>query len=119
MENKCIPVEVSTFEDLIRFTASMRSFGQNSYILHFKNGKRHVYGVFVVFRDYYKFYGLPLFYYIERVNPIQERYILVKVDEKGEAIEVSNGVKSGWIPIPIISLKEKPDIIPSLKSADF
>ena len=111
MEKKCISIRVAQFKDLVRFATSMRTFGQNSYILHFKHNGRHVYGIFVVFRDYYKYYGLPLFYYIELEKAPEKPYLLVKVEENREIIEFSSGIKSGWIPIPIISLEKKPDII--------
>jgi len=111
LEEKCIPIQVAQFEDLVRFATSMRTFGQNSYILYFEHNGKHVYGIFVVFRDYYKYYGLPLFYYTIRKEPPEKPYLLVKIDERGENIEFSEGIKSGWIPVPIISLKEKPDII--------
>ena len=75
MEEKCIAIKVSSFEDLVRFASSMRMFGQNSYILHFERDNRHIYGVIVVFRDYYKYYGLPLFNYIEKAKPLQHPYI--------------------------------------------
>ena len=60
--NKVIGIEVASFNDLVRMAASSMALGQATYILRHESGKGTVYGILAVFRDYYKFYGLPLFY---------------------------------------------------------
>ncbi len=109
---KCIAVRLASIKDLARFAASMRTYGQHSYIIHFEKEGKHYYGLFIVFRDYYKYYGLPLFYYVVMDSPIDGSYILVKADESGESLEFSEGVRAGWIPVPIITVEESPEIIP-------
>ena len=79
-------------------------------MVHFEHKGKHIYGILTVYRDYYKYYGVPIFYYFESDKKLDGKYILIKVSDKEEVI-VANGTRPGWIHIPIISLKEKPDLI--------
>ncbi|MEM2136563.1 MAG: cren protein [Candidatus Methanomethylicia archaeon] len=103
-----ILMQVSGLEDLARFVASMASLGQPAYALSFEyNGVNYI-GFIAIYRDYYKLYGLPVFYYYGSSSPIDGKYFLVKSEESGEYVKISNGIQHGWIAIPIIKLKNKP-----------
>ncbi len=111
---KLVPVRVSSIHDLARIAATIISLGQPAYLVRYNNrdGKK-VYGIIAVLRDYYKLYGLPmLYYYVDSDNLGNGNYLLVKVDDQGEHVEVSKGTKPGWIAVPIIDLAEKPSFFP-------
>jgi len=106
-----IPMQVENLEDLARFMASIVGLGQPAYALCFDyNGSCYV-GIIAVYRDYYKWYGIPVFYYYESKTPINGKYFLVRSEETGEFIKISNGIQPGWIAIPIIRLKSKPTFL--------
>jgi len=104
-------LRLESLDDLARFVASIASLGQPTYVLHFKHEGKDILGIIAVYRDYYKFYGMPIFYYYESNDEISGKYFLVRAEESGERIQISNGVKPGWIAVPIIRLKEKPPFI--------
>lgn len=106
-----ISLRVNSIEDLARFVASIAALGQPIYVLHFNDDGKDVLGIIAVYRDYYKFYGMPIFYYYVSEKEISGKYFLVKAEERGEQVLVSEGVKPGWIAVPIIRLKEKPPFI--------
>ncbi|MCC6013617.1 MAG: cren protein [Candidatus Verstraetearchaeota archaeon] len=103
-------IEVEDIRDLARLVASTISMGQPIYLLHFVHNNKHYYGVLGVYNNYYDKYGLPIFYYYSSEKSLNGKYILVKMDEKEEVI-FSDGVKPGWIAVPIINLKEKPEFL--------
>ncbi|MCS7368783.1 MAG: cren protein [archaeon GBS-70-058] len=106
-----IPMRVESLEDLARFMASIAGLGQPAYALQFEyNGLNYI-GVIAIYRDYYKWYGVPVFYYYESKTPLHGKYLLVRSEESGELIKTSNGVQPGWIAVPIIRLKEKPSFL--------
>lgn len=106
-----ISLRVNSIEDLARFVASIAALGQPIYVLHFNADGKNVLGIIAVYRDYYKFYGMPIFYYYVSDKEVSGKYFLVKAEETGEQVIISEGVKPGWIAIPIIRLKEKPSFI--------
>jgi len=111
---RLVPVRVSSIHDLARIAATIISLGQPAYLVRYSNddGKK-IYGIIAVLRDYYKLYGLPMLYYYVDSNQLGEgNYLLVKVDDQGEHVEVSKGTKPGWIAVPIIDLAEKPAFFP-------
>lgn len=112
---KLIPVKVGSLRDLARIAASIVTLGQPAYLVRFpgKDGGK-VYGIIAVLRDYYKLYGLPmLYYYVDSGNELGDgSYLLVKLDDQGEHIEVSHATRPGWVAIPIINLAEKPSFFP-------
>ncbi len=116
VDKKLVPVKVTSINDLARVAASIISLGQIAYIVRFPNpqGKGVVYGLIAVLRDYYNLYGLPMiYYYVDEKGTMNDgNYILVKVDEKGEHVEISSSTRAGWVPVPIINLKEKPGFMP-------
>jgi len=111
MEEKAVGVKLRSIADLARLASSMAGMGSGIYIVHFTHEGKHYYGLLVTFRDYYKYYGIPIFYYVERGEPLRGRYLLIKVDESGEKVEESGGSRSGWICLPIVDLAEKPSFI--------
>jgi len=109
--NQTIPIRLKRIEDLARLASSMISLGHSTYVISFKHNNRYFYGIFMVFRDYYKYYGVPMFYYIVLENPLKGKYILIKVDSDSEIVEIGNGARHGWISIPIVELVKKPPLI--------
>lgn len=109
-----ITVKVNHLGDIARMAASVMTLGQPMYIIRFKLKEKHVYGILAVFRDYYNYYGLPMFYYyVDEDNKYSDaRYILLRADESGEHLEIGKGSRAGWVSIPVIDLKEKPVFIP-------
>ncbi len=103
-----VKVKLQSINDLARFASSTTSMGHITYIVHFEENDKHVYGVFIVYRDYYRLYGVPMFYYIELEKPLSGKYILFKTDDAGEHLDIDDRTKPGWIAIPIINLTEKP-----------
>ncbi len=99
-----MPIKLTSLNDLARLASSTSALGHVTYIVHFIRNGKHYYGVFVVFRDYYKLYGLPMFYYIEMDKELPGNYILFRSDDAGELVEVSRGTKPGYIALPIINL---------------
>ena len=111
-----IKIRVKSISDLARMAASSIAFGQPTYVLRFRSKKNNavVYGILAVFRDYYKLYGIPLFYYYEDTKgevPIGANYILVKTESNEEKVELSRGSKPGYVVIPIINLEAPPDFL--------
>ncbi len=104
-------VKVRNIKDLGRIAAYLNSLGQPAYILHFRNGNKNIYGIFMIYRDYYNLYGLPIFYYCEATEEYKGNYVLVKADEAEERVEIASGIRPGWLYAPIIKLEEKPDFI--------
>ena len=112
LSEKAVTVKVNSLNDLARFAATVSTLGQPIYVLRFKYKNKYVYGILAVFRDYYKYYGIPLFYYhISDKGSEHDRYLLIKADETGERVELSKGTRPGWIAIPVITLTEKPKFI--------
>jgi hypothetical protein len=112
---KLIPVKVGSINDLARIAATIVTLGQPAYLVRFtsSSGKK-IYGIIAVLRDYYKYYGLPMIYYYEDSDGKlgEGNYLLVKVDDSGEHIEVGRSTRPGWIAIPIIDLAERPPFFP-------
>jgi len=112
---KLIPVRVGSINDLARIAATIVSLGQPAYLVRFPSSSgEKIYGIIAVLRDYYKYYGLPMIYYFrDNGSSLGEgNYLLVKVDDSGEHIEVSKSTRPGWIAIPIIDLAERPPFFP-------
>jgi hypothetical protein len=111
LEEKALGVKLVSIADLARLASSMVSMGGSVYIVHFVHAGKHYYGLLATFRDYYKYYGVPLLYYVETLEPLKGKYIAVKMDESGEKVESIEGVRAGWICIPIVNLERKPDFV--------
>ncbi|AEM38593.1 cren protein [Pyrolobus fumarii 1A] len=115
LREKLVPVRVSSLNDLARMAASIVTLGQTAYLIRFESGGKLVYGLVALLRDYYDLYGLPILYYCTREASDDERkkhYLLVKVDEQGEHVMLSETAKPGWVTVPIIDIVEKPSFFP-------
>jgi len=109
---KVLPVKVASLNDLVRLAVStMIPHQVTTYMVKFKHKSRTYLGILGVFRDYYKYYGIPVFYYypMDSDSLGDANYIIVSTSE--EKIEFSKNPKPG-IAIPIITLSEKPVFIP-------
>jgi len=104
-------LRLKNMSDLARFAASVASLGRPIHVLSFKLEGRFVYGVLAVFHDYYKYYGVPVFYYVDSDKELEGNYILVKVEEREEKVSISKGIKPGWVSIPIIRLESPPPFL--------
>jgi len=110
---KVVAVKVSSLNDLARMAATIVSMGQSTYILRYSDEGKTVYGLLAVFRDYYKYYGLPMFYYhVAEGEERGENYLLLRSDEAGENVVMAKGPKPGWITVPIIDVEKPPEFLP-------
>ncbi|WP_448578601.1 hypothetical protein [Thermosphaera sp.] len=117
MEEKVLPVKVNSINDLVRLAVSTVTPQALTYIVKFRVKEKIVIGILGVFRDYYKYYGLPLFYYYivdptEHPTLSEANYVVVSTGE--ERFEFTKQPKPG-VSIPIIALSEKPSFIPDLE----
>lgn len=114
MENieSLVAVKVSSLNDIARLAASLITMGQPSYIIKFYEEGKPVYGLFAIFRDYYKLYGVPMiYYYPSNDDDKNARYVLVKTDGVEEEVKLSPTTRPGYVAIPIVILAEKPSFI--------
>lgn len=114
IKEKVIPLKTASFNDLIRLaSASIIPHQIMTYLIKFKHRGKIVIGILGVFRDYYKHYGLPVFYYYtfdeNDLQVAESNYIILYTGE--DKFEFSKNPKPG-VSIPIISLAEKPVFIP-------
>jgi len=110
MREKAIPVKIKSIPDLVRLALSMSNVTSRVYIIHFNKGDKHFYGLLVTFRDYYKYYGLPIFYFVETLEELKGKYLTLQYDGS-EKLVVSEKPLSGYISIPIINLGEEPPFL--------
>jgi hypothetical protein len=112
---KVIPIKLSSLNDLVRLAATISSPPQvTMYIIKFLHREKLILGILGVFRDYYKLYGLPIFYYYiankdETNKIINSNYIIISTDH--EILDFSKKPKPG-LSLPMITLAEKPPFIP-------
>lgn len=70
----------------------------------------------IVDRIFYKLYGIPVIYYHvsedDGLEASKAKYLLIKVDEMGEKVEITDRTKPGWIGVPLVNLESKPPFIP-------
>ncbi|MEM3833142.1 MAG: cren protein [Thermoprotei archaeon] len=107
---KVISLRTEGPADIARVAAAIIVMGQPMYLIHFKHDEKHVYGMLAIFHDYYGFNGIPIFYYFISESDMG-KYLLVKVDDSGEYVRFSDKIMTGWTPIPIMTLTEKPSFI--------
>ncbi len=105
-------LKVRSLNDIARIIVTYRDLTRTPYIIHFESKGRHIYGILMNYLDYYDYNGVPIFYYCELDKELKGNYILIKVDETGEHVEVSNSLRPGWLIMPILHLAEKPEFIP-------
>jgi hypothetical protein len=115
IEEKVVPIKTQSLADLIRLTAStiIPSHGV-TYLIKFNYKNKVVLGLLGVFRDYYKYYGIPIFYYYSFDESTGSEvtganYVILYSGE--ERFEFSKHPRPG-ISVPIVTLVEKPAFIP-------
>ena len=111
---KVITIKLNSLPDLVRLATSLSLPQMTSYILKFKHNDKLYLGILGIFRDYYKYYGIPIFYYYvlegEKAEEVEKsNYIVFSADT--ETIEFSKTAKPGRS-IPLIGLAEKPVFLP-------
>lgn len=114
VEEKVILLKTASFNDLVRLaSATIIPHQVMTYLLKFRYRDKIIIGLLGVFRDYYKHYGIPIFYYysFDADNEVvrEANYVVVYTGE--EKYEFSKNPKPG-ISLPIITLAEKPAFIP-------
>ncbi|UXD21108.1 hypothetical protein IPA_00215 [Ignicoccus pacificus DSM 13166] len=102
-------IKVKDVESLARLVATYLVLGKGAYILRFEAKGKHFCGVLSVLKDYYKYYGIPLFYYTTCED--KGKYLILKKGEKGEELSYSDHVISNAVCVPIIDLQEVPFFI--------
>jgi hypothetical protein len=112
---KTFTVEVDSLSDIARLATSMASYAIVMPIYRCFESDLVYYFIQTTYRDYYKYYGIPIIYYF-RSKPTEDeqryKYVLLKVDESGEKVELSDRSRPGWAAVPIINLKSKPPFMP-------
>ncbi len=111
---KAIRVRVKSINDLVRMAASSIAMGQPTYILRCEREGKTIYGIMAVFRDFYKYYGIPLFYYViddSNAVPKEANYALLRSSDSEEKIEFSKAAKTGYVVVPIINVADMPDFL--------
>lgn len=114
---KVLAIKVNSLNDLVRLAMTYAGpTSQSVFLLKFWDKNKLIVGMLGLFRDYYKFYGLPILYYHicseEEILKIKDsNYIIISTD--GERLEFSRTPRPG-MSIPLIYLAEKPPIIPNL-----
>jgi hypothetical protein len=110
---KALTVRVTTLNDLVRLSGTLASRMIIMPVYRAPMNEGHVYFLQMMYKDYYKYYGIPVIYYYldknDHRSPDKARYILAKTDEAGEKIEISDKTRTGWLVIPIINLDELPE----------
>ena len=98
-------VKLKSFDDLVRLAASTVVNGQAMDLFHYEENGKHYYMMQGCWPDYYGLQGLPLLYLAEGPKP-ESGYLRVRIN---------GGLSYSWaetegadVPIPVISLVEKP-----------
>lgn len=114
-EGRVVKIRVRDFADLARLAASGIMMGQPTYIIRLTpSAGTCIYGIMAVFKDFYKYYGIPLIYYWLDEGcriPMDRNYVIIRSDEFGEHIELNKGYKAGVINVPIVNVEEVPNFI--------
>ncbi|MEB3774936.1 MAG: cren protein [Desulfurococcales archaeon] len=113
LEN-AVAIRVDSLGDIARLASTLAARMFIMPVYRFPGSSGSVYMVQTIYKDYYKYYGVPIvYYYIHRgEEPASVRYILARADETGERVELSDRTRTGWVSIPVINLVEKPPYIP-------
>jgi len=111
---KVVVVKMRSLQDLVRLAITLALPQMASYLIKFWYNNKLYIGILGIFRDYYKYYGIPVFYYYALEGGKAEEadkanYIVFTTDS--EVIEFSREAKPGRS-IPLIGLAEKPLFIP-------
>ena len=109
-----VTVKVSSLGDLARLASSNAARMFVMPVYSFRHEGKRVFMVQTVFKDYYKLYGIPIIYYYVSDDDKTAKFILWRVDEQGERVNLSDKSMPGWVVIPIINLERKPAFIREL-----
>lgn len=105
-------IRLKRTEDLCRLAASIMSLGQPIYLVRMRKEEEAVLGVLAVYRDYFRYYGIPIFYYTQCSGPcLDKRYVSFKLDEIGERIEFTDKSVPGTVMIPIVEFESMPEML--------
>ncbi len=109
-----VAIRVSSLGDLARLASTLASRMFVMPVYRFRGKGGVVYALQTIYKDYYKYYGVPVVYYYvsEEDWGRSVKYILARADETGERVEVSDRTRTGWVAIPVINLEEKPGYMP-------
>lgn len=112
---KAVMVPVGGIEDLARLAGSLA--GRMIVVPIYRvplPGEGILYFLQMMYKDYYKYYGLPVVYYYLDTNGSPDRrvkYVLAKADDMGEKVELSDRTRPGYLAIPVINLEEPPSYL--------
>jgi hypothetical protein len=111
-EEKPVWIKIRKTEDLCRLAASIVTMGQPMYLVRIRRNNEVYIGLLAVYRDYFKYYGIPIFYYTLCEGPCTEKkYVSFKIDESGEKIEFTDKAIPGTAMIPIVEFETMPSIL--------
>ena len=109
-------VRVASLADLVRLASSLASRMVVMPVYRYRRGDGALYFLQMMYKDYYRCYGLPVIYYYfwegDDRPPEKARYVLVRGDETGEKVEVTDRTRPGWIIVPLINLASLPPYVP-------
>jgi len=109
-------VRVASLEDLARLASALAGRMVIMPVYRVVGARGSLYFLQMMYKDYYRCYGLPIVYYFFAEGDVREpgeaRYILARGGEQGEYVEVSSRTRAGWITIPVINLAEAPEYLP-------
>ncbi len=110
---EAVAVRVQDLPDLVRLATSLAGRMVVMPVYRYKSGGKAIYFLQMMYKDYYRCYGLPvIYYYVTEGEDKDPKYIIVRTDETGEKIEVTDRVRPGWLVVPVINLAEKPVYVP-------
>ena len=113
---EAVAVRVAGLADLVRLAGTLASRMVVMPVYRIVGRRGSVYFLQMMYKDYYRCYGLPVIYYYyaegDTRGPGEAKYILARGDETGERVEVSDRTRTGWIIIPVINLAEPPVYLP-------
>jgi len=108
-------VRVASLADLVRLASSFASRMVVMPVYRFVGEGGALYFLQMMYKDYYRCYGVPVVYYYwwegDELPPEKAKYVLVRGDETGEKVEVSDRTRPGWIIVPLINLAELPPYV--------
>lgn len=109
---QAVTIRVQSLTDLARMAGNSARLIPTPIYVFVEEGRSY-YFIQTVYKDFYKLYGVPIiYYYVEEGSPPAEGYLAIKADERGEKVELSPGVKPGWLLIPLVKLAERPPYFP-------
>ncbi len=113
---EAVGVRVASLADLVRLASSLAGRMVIMPVYRVVGEKGSLYFLQMMYKDYYRCYGLPVVYYYYwegDTRPAEEvRYIMIRSEETGERLEVTDRTRPGWIVVPVINLAEKPVYVP-------